>query len=268
MVFLTREQIEWIESGLRQQGITRAGLDTDVLDHLVCGTEHYLNAGNSFARAYQLALRDLTGDEAVGTVQQETLRALRAGKSIYKNLLVYGAVLGVLLGTFGLLAEVTSPGLILPALSLAGFCVYHSFFYFRAGKNPGSNLGWFAAITALPVVGVAVFLATAFPGFRWVGTQGWCLLLTAVGVGLYYHSVRKVLAEPRTTRQLLIQLSRFLGVSGLLWIPLAACVTLFRPGADVLFFLDELLVLSLTGFLAMLLLQKAPAARLFFRNRF
>ncbi|MBD0260730.1 MAG: hypothetical protein ICV83_33850 [Cytophagales bacterium] len=267
MVFLTGEQIEWIESDIRQKGITLPGLDTDVLDHLICGTEHYLNAGNPFAQAYPLALRDLTGDEAVGNVQQETLRAVRTGKSIYKNLLIYGAVLGGLIGVFGILAEVTSPGLILPAISLALFCVYHCFFYFRTGKGPGSNLLWFVAITALPVVGLAVFLAEAFPGFRWLGTQGWCLLLTAVGLGLYYHSVRKILAEPRTTRQLLIQLSRFLGVSSLLWVPLAAYVKLFKPGADVFFF-DELLMLSLAGFLCMLLLQKAPAARLFLRNRF
>jgi hypothetical protein len=76
-----------------------------------------------------------------------------------------------------------------------------------------------------------------------------------------------VLAEPRTTRQLLIQLSRFLALSSLLWIPLAACVKLFKPGANI-FFLDELLMLSLTSFLLMLLLQNAPAARLFLRNLF
>jgi hypothetical protein len=116
-------------------------------------------------------------------------------------------------------------------------------------------------------VGVAVFLAAAFPGFRWLGTQGWCLLFTTLGSVLYYRSVQSVLAEPRTTRQLLIQLSRFLALSSLLWIPLAACVKLFKPGADV-FFLDELLMLSLTSFLLMLLLQKAPAARLFLRNHF
>ena len=267
MVFLNGEQVAFIESDIRKKGITLAGLDTDVLDHLICSTEQYLNAGNPFAHAYQLALRDLTGDEAVGSLQQETLRAVHAGKSFCKNLLVYGAVLAVLIGVFGVFAEATSPGLILPTISLAIFCVYHSFFYFRTGRDPGGNLWWFVAITALPVVGVAVFLAEAFPGFRWLGTQGWCLLLTALGTGLYYHSVQKVLAEPRTTRQLLIQLSRFLGVSSLLWIPLAAYVKLFRPGADI-FFLDELLMLSLTGFLLMLLLQKAPAARLFFRNHF
>ena len=265
MVFLTGEQIEWIESDIRKKGITLAGLNTDVLDHLICGTEHYLNAGNPFAQAYPLALRDLTGDEAVESVQRETLRAVRTGKSFYKNLLVYGAVLVGLIGVF---AEATSPGLILPAISLAIFCVYHGCFYYRAGKAPGRNLRWFVVLTALPVVGVAVFLAEAFPGFRWLGTQGWCLLLTALGMGLYYHSVRKVLAEPRTTRQLLIQLSRFLGISSLLWVPLAAYLKLFKPGADVFFFLDELLMLSLTSFLAMLLLQKAPAARLFFRNHF
>ena len=268
MVFLTGEQIEWIESDIRKKGITLAGLNTDVLDHLICGTEHYLNAGNPFAQAYPLALRDLTGDEAVESVQRETLRAVRTGKSVYKNLLVYGVVLGVLIGVFGVFAEATSPGLILPAISLSIFCVYHGFFYFRAGKDPGGNLWRFVAITALPVVGVAVFLAEAFPGFRWLGTQGWCLLLAALGIALYYHSVRKVLAEPRTTRQLLIQLSRFLGISSLLWVPLAAYLKLFKPGADVFFFLDELLMLSLTSFLAMLLLQKAPAARLFFRNHF
>jgi hypothetical protein len=267
MVFLTGEQIEWIESDIRKRGITLAGLDTDVLDHLVCGTEHYLNAGNSFGHAYQLALRDLTGDEAVESVQQDTLRAVHAGKSVCKNLFVYGAVLAGLMGVFGVFAEVTSPGLILPALSLAVFCVYHGCFYHRAGKDPGRNLWWFVAITALPFVGVAVFLAEAFPGFRWLGTQGWCLLLTALGNVLYYRSVQSVLAEPRTTRQLLIQLSRFLALSSLLWIPLAACVKLFRPGANI-FFLDELLMLSLTSFLLMLLLQNAPAARLFLRNLF
>jgi hypothetical protein len=267
MVFLNGEQVAFIESDIRKKGITLAGLDTDVLDHLICGTEHYLNEGNPFAQAYQLALRDLTGDEAVGSVQQDTLRAVRTGKSFYKNLLAYVAVLGGLIGVFGVFAEATSPGLILPVLSLALFCVYHSFFYFRTGKNPGSNLWWFVAITALPVVAVAVFLAEAFPGFRWLGTQGWCLLLTAVGTGLYYHSVRKILAEPRTTRQLLIQLSRFLGVSSLLWIPLAAYVKLFRPGADV--FLPRRAADALPDrFPLMLLLQKAPAARLFFRNRF
>ena len=264
MDFLTGEQIEWIERDIRKRGITLAGLDTDVLDHLICSTEHYLNAGNSFAQAYQLALRDLTGDDAIGSVQRETLRAVRTGKSFYKNLLVYGAVLVGLIGVF---AEATSPGLILPAISLAIFCVYHGCFYYRAGKAPGRNLRWFVVLTALPVVGVAVFLAEAFPGFRWLGTQGWCLLLTALGIVLYYRSVQQMLAEPRTTRQLLIQLSRFLGVSSLLWVPLAAYVKLFKPGADVFFF-DELLMLSLISFCCMLLLQKAPAARLFLRNHF
>lgn len=84
MPLLTDEEINRIQSDLTQRGITLTGLTTDLLDHLICSTEHYLEAGNPFPEAYQLALHDLQGEEVIESIQQETLRAVDKGKVIPK----------------------------------------------------------------------------------------------------------------------------------------------------------------------------------------
>jgi hypothetical protein len=266
MRLLTDEEINLIRSDLTGRGITLSGLSVDLLDHLICSTEHYLSEEHLFAEAYQLALRDLQGGEGMECIQQETLRAVEAGKSFSKNLLVYCCVPGLLLLLLALFPQVAGPGLILPAISLLLFFVYHSIFYFRTQKDTGRNLRLFLLLTALPATGVMSVVGST-PGFQWLGTKGWCLLLILSATGLYYYSVQRVLSEPRTLRQLLIQITRFLAMAGLLWIPLALSLKLFKPGVAVFFFLDDLLILSLTGLICLFSLQSTPA-RVFFRRHF
>lgn len=159
-----------------------------------------------------------------------------------------------------------SPGLILPAISLLIFFAYHSAFYFRARKGTGQNLRLFLLLTALPAIGVMGMVGST-PGFQWLGTKGWCLLIILSAMGLYYYSVQRVLFEPRTLRQLLIQITRFLSMASLLWVPLALSLKVLKPQVAVLFFLDDLLIVSLASFICLLFLQ-STLTKVFFRKHF
>ena len=237
------------------------GLEHDLLDHLLCGVESYMEKGYPFSEAYTLAVRDLNSDEDIISIQQETIRVLNEEKKIYTFPLTYVSILGILFGTFSFFSAVNNPGLILVAISLVIFFVYHIIFSYRKHKSENSNLILFVLITMLPVAGVVSFLAIEFPGFNLTGTPGWCLLVIFFGIPVYYKAVQKILSDSSTVRQLLIHTFRFLSVVSLLWILLAAILKVFKPTVPV-FFLSDLLLLSATCFILQVLIKKYPDIRL------
>ncbi len=256
MTFLQDKEVEFIRDDLRKKGIRMPGLDHDLLDHLLCSVEHYSGAGYSFLEAYQLALKDLNEDRETKDIQWETARTLNQGKSIVKNLLVYGAFIGLLIGVFSVFTNGINPALILICISLAIFFIYHSVFFRRKHKSEQSNLILFSAITLLPVIGNIIFLAEEFPQFKLIGTPGWSFLIIFMAVPVYYRGVRKILSEQSTLIRFLIHTLQFVSLVSLIWVPLALCIKLFRPDALVTFFLDDLLVLSLSSFLLSIGLQR------------
>lgn len=255
MILLTDEQVQFVRSDLRERGISMPGLDHDLLDHLLCGVENHLNAGYTFEKAYTFALRELTSDESMVSIQQETVLALKEGKRGYVFPMAYMAVLTGLFCGFRIFSHGVNPALILVTISLIIFFVYHIIFSGRRHKTVRSNLILFALVTMLPIAGVFLFLVIAFPQFNLLGTPGWCLLVIACAVPVYYRAVQKMLSGDSTVYQFLIHALNFISIASLLWIPLALLIKTFKP-ATPLFFLEDLFLLSIVCFVIQLLMGR------------
>ena len=268
MTFLQDKEVEFIRGDLKKKGIRMPGLDHDLLDHLLCSVENYSDAGNSFLEAYQLALKDLNNDQEIKDIQQETAQTLNQGKSILKNLLVYGVFIGLLIGIFNVFTNGINPALILICISLAIFFVYHSVFFRRKQKSERSNLILFSAITLLPVISNIIFMAEEFPEFRLIGTPGWSFLIIFIAIPIYYRAVRKILSEQSTLTRFLVHILQFISLASLIWVPLALCTKLFRPNALLPSFLDDLVVLSLSCFLLSIGVQRLSFFWSYLRRRF
>ena len=248
-------QIDLIRQELRKNGITAPSLESDLLDHMICGTEKYIGEGYSFHQAYQKAWYDLNEDQALASIQQETSQAIQAGKSVLKRVLGYFLILSAFIGIFMTFALKANPALIFSCISVMIFFTYHSVFSWRRQKSYKHNRALFIGLTLLPIVGAIIFLIREFQ-FYIYGTSGWVLVIIFIAVPIYYLFVKKVLTENSTLRQFLIQTFQFFSVASLCWIPLAYGVQLFRPDVAVLFFLDDLLIISACSLLLALGLQK------------
>ena len=268
MMFFSAKEIEYIESDLRKKGITMPGLDHDLLDHLLCAVEQYMGSGYTFAKAYELAFYDLCKDREIKVIQLETTRAMKDRKRFLKNLIIYSVIIGLLITVFNVFTTGINPALILTCISLAIFFIYHSVFCVRKSKSKRNNLILFIVITLLPVAGVMLFLANEFPQFRLIGTPGWCMLIILLAIPVYYGAIRRILKTDSTVINLVIHTLKFTAIIGLIWIPLALCIKLFRPETRVFFFLDDFLLLSMSCFVLSMGLQKFSDIRLYLRNVF
>lgn len=252
---ISTTQADLIRQDMRKNGITAPGLESDLLDHMICGTEKYMMEGYSFRQAYQKAWHDLNEDQALALIQQETSQAISEGKSVLKRALGYFLILSVFTGVFMTFTLKANPALIFSGISVMIFFIYHSVFSWRRQKSHKENRALFIGLTLLPIVGAIIFLIREFQ-FYIYGTSGWVLVIIFIAVPIYYLFVKKVLTENSTLRQFLIQTFQFLSVASLCWIPLASGVQLFRPDVAVLFFLDDLLIISATSLLLSLGLQR------------
>lgn len=268
MVFFSEKEIEFIKSDLRKKGITMPGLDHDLLDHLLCAVEQYMDSGYAFAKAYELAFYDLCKDREVKAIQLETTLAMKDRKRFLKNLIIYSAIIGLLITVFNVFTTGINPALILTCISLAIFFIYHSVFCVRKSKSKRNNLILFIVITLVPVVGVMLFLAKEFPQFRLIGTPGWCMLIILLAIPVYYGAVRRFLRTDSTVISFVTQTLNFTATIGLIWVPLASYIKLFRPENNILFFLDDFLLLSISCFALSMGLQKFSDVRLYLRNVF
>ncbi|MEM9832457.1 MAG: hypothetical protein AAF944_17625 [Bacteroidota bacterium] len=260
-------QVDLIRQDLRKNGITAPGLESDVLDHMICGTEKYMSEGYAFHKAYQKAWYDLNEKQALALIQQETSQAISEGKSVLKRVLGYFLILSAFIGIFMTFTLKASPALIMSCISVMIFFIYHSVFSWRRQKSNKHNRALFIGLTLLPIVGAVIFLIREFQ-FYIYGTSGWVLVIIFIAVPIYYLFVRKVLTEDSTLRQFLIQTFQFLSVASLCWIPLASGLQLFRPDVAVLFFLDDLLIISASSLLLALGLQKLSSTWRLLRSIF
>lgn len=252
---ISTTQIDLIRQDLRKNGITASGLESDVLDHMICGTEKYMSEGYAFRKAYQKAWRDLNEDQALALIQQETSQAIKAGKSVSKRVLGYLFILIAFVGIFMTFTLKVNPALIMSCISVTIFFVYHSVFAGQKQRSRKYHRALFIGLTLPPIVGAVIFLILEFQ-FYIFGTSGWVMVIIFIAVPIYHLFIRKVLTENSTLRQFLIQTCLFLSVASLCWIPLASGVQLFRPDVAVLFFLDDLLIISAVSLLLSLGLQK------------
>jgi hypothetical protein len=265
---VSAKEMEIVKQDLAKKGVDMSGLNNDLLDHLLCGIENYMTSGHSFHEAYHRASYDLHGLSDIKEIQDETVDLLNEDKSLLKNLKNYGLVLGLLILIFNLLTSGTNPALILVCISLSIFFLYHSIFYYRKQKGFKRNLPLFTFITAMPVIGVILFLAEEFPAFQLMGMTGWCILIISVAVPFYLNAVKSVLAMDSTSTTFFCYTLKITAAISGIWIPLALSIKLFRPDVKIFFFLDDLLLLSLTSFVLSVGLKKIPDLRLFLINKF
>lgn len=243
---ITDKEIQIVKEDLVKGGIDMPGLDSDLLDHLLCGTEAYIADGHTFMEAYHMAKADLHGSAEIIAIQQDTINELNSGKRVLTELLHYGFVLGGLILVFNLLTSV-NPALILVCISLFIFFIYHGIFSRRKGNSLRSNFSLFLLITAIPVIGVIVFLIIEFPSLNLMRTPGWCLLIISIAIPVYRSTIKRILLTDSSALTFYSHTFRFIALASFLWIPLALTIRLFAPHAAVYFFLDDLLILCLTS---------------------
>lgn len=264
---ISTTQVDLIRQDLRKNGITASGLESDLLDHIICGLEKYMMEGYSFRKAYEKAWHDLNEDQGLTLIQQETSQAISEGKSVSKRVLGYFLILCAFIGIFMTFTLKANPALIFSCISVMIFFTYHSVFSWRKQKSHKHNRVLFIGLTLPPIIAVLIFLILEFH-FYIFGTSGWILLIIFTAVPIYYIFIRKITAENSTLRQFLIQSFQFLSVASLCWIPLAYSILLFRPEVAVLFFLDDLLIISACSLLLSLGLQKFSSTWSFLSTTF
>jgi hypothetical protein len=265
---ISAKEIDMIKQDLTKKGLDMPGLDNDLLDHLLCGIENHMASGHSFQEAYHLASHDLHGEWDIKKIQDETASLLNEGKSLLRNLISYTLIIGILILVFNLLTSGVNPALILVCISLCIFFIYHSLFYRRKQKRLKKNLALFTVVTAMPVMGVALFLVREFSGFELMGMMGWCILIISIAIPVYLNAVKSVLTMDGTILTFFCYTLKLIAVVSGIWIPLALCIKLFRPDVAIFFFLDDLLLLSLTSFVLSAGLRKISDLKLFLLNKF
>ncbi|HZG25334.1 MAG TPA: hypothetical protein VEZ17_12170 [Chitinophagaceae bacterium] len=265
MVTLTNKEIEFVKADLRTRGITMPALVNDVLDHLLCGTEAYMTKGYSFSEAYSLASFDLTGEEGVGKIQQETSKGLNEWKNLSRNLGLYLLLILALIGASVIFTHGVNPAVILTCISLGIFFIYHSIFQARKTDSTRSNMLLFLLVTSIAATAVLIFLKAEFD-FRLAGTTGWILLVISLAIPVYMKAVKDVLVMDRTVVSLLEYALKFTAVICLLWIPLVSCLHFFRPEVSFAFFLDDLIFLTAGSSVLSLALGKFNDFKLYLKK--
>lgn len=265
MSIITEKEIARVKKDLASKGIDMPGLENDLLDHLLCGTEVYMSAGHSFADAYHLASLDL---EDVADIQKHAINAIQENHQLPKELVYYSIVITGLILIFNFLTTGVNPALILVCLSLGIFFIYHAIFSRRKGKSVKSNVAFFTGITAVPVAGVLVFLLYEFPAMNFFGLPGWCLAIVVIAAPVYMVFVRKILTTDSTDRTFFCHTFRFIALASFLWILLALSLKLFHPHTGVLFFLDDLVLLCFFSIIMVIIIRRIPEVKQYLLNRF
>jgi hypothetical protein len=265
MSIITEKEIARVKKDLASKGIDMPGLEDDLLDHLLCGTEVYMSAGHSFDEAYHLTLVDL---EDIADIQKHAIDAIQENQKLPKELAYYSLVITGLIFIFNFLTTGINPALILVCFSLAIFFIYHFVFTRRKGKSIMSNLTFFTVITAVPVAGVLVFLLYEFPAMNLFGLVGWCLAIVVISVPVYMVFVRRILTTDSTDRTFFCHTFCFISLASFLWILLALLLKLFHPRTEVLFFLDDLVLLCFFSTLMVIIIPRIPEVKQYLLNRF
>jgi hypothetical protein len=263
---ITDSQIQRIKGDILQKGINMPGLESDILDHLLCSIEENMTKGQSFEEAYQMAAFQLHGDSQIITIQKETISALNEGKSIWRNLMNYGITLALLILIFNLLTTGVNPALILVCISLSIFFVYHGIFQARKQHSLKRNLGLFLVITGIAVIGVFVFVFLEFNGGGLVGMLFWSTLIMGVAIPVYLKAVKKVLLMDSTLTTFFSYSLKLIALMSLLWIPLALAIKVYRPDVAVLFFVDDLFVLAIIAFILSTAVKKIVYLKVFLKK--
>jgi hypothetical protein len=188
------------------------------------------------------------------------------GKSLMRNLLLYGMMLFPMIGVFSLLSTGPNPGLILPGITLSIFFIYHSIFFKRKSRSDRSNHRLFAITTLVPAIAIMVFLAVELGLQELSGTLAWVILVIAVAVPIYFLAIKKILAIDSSLLTFFVFALRFTAMISIVWVPVVLTLNFFRPDVQILFFLDDLLALSVVTFLLSGLLKKIPDIRIYLKN--
>jgi hypothetical protein len=265
MSMITEKEIATVKKDLASKGIDMPGLENDLLDHLLCSTEVYMAAGHSFADAYHLALLDL---DDPADIQKHAINAVQENHKLPKDLAWYSIVIAGLILTFNFLTTGVNPALILVCLSLGIFFIYHAIFSRRKGKSLKSNVAFFAGITAFPVAGVFAFLLYEFPALNLAGLPGWCLSIVVIAMPVYMVFVRRILTTDSTAGTFFRHTFRFIALASFLWILLALPIRLFHPHTEVLFFLDDLVLLCFFSIVAVIVIRRIPELKQYLLKRF
>lgn len=248
-------EIECIRKDLHLKGIKMSGLEVDLLDHLLCATEKYIESGHPFKIAYEKALFDLCKDQNIDEIQRETSVALNKDKGLIKHLSGYGLVAILFVTTYKFFPGALSTPFILTGISLVIFFLYHAVFSIRKQKSIKSNQRLFSIITFVPLLPVILFLIQEFQ-FRLIGTSGWVILLIAFTIPLYYQSTKRFLHGANTWSAFLSNSFRFVAMADLIWIPLIFCLKFIRPDMHIASLVEQFLMLSVGSALFSLVFQK------------
>ncbi len=244
MYELDNKQITLVVSDVESEGINFSHLDTDLIDHVCCDIEHYMNQGNSFEQAYKQVKLEF-GIKGLRQIQQDTLMLIDKNYRIMKKSMKTIGVLAMSLMAFGALFKIFHwPG---ASIMLAVSFFFTSLVFFPSllfimYKEVNQKQHGTMYLTSF-VGGVLFMLGVLFKIMHWPGAHKLFLL----GIALITYLVLPL--------SLSAQLKHLRYNKILLWLGFTSLIILISgimfkvqhwPGASILLMLGSVLLICIT----------------------
>ncbi len=187
---LTREEIRQIRKYLEQSGLSYAQLQDELLDHLICDIEVYMEQGLTFRQAWKKVNTDIPENQ-FKNIQTETMEILNKKTGAVK-IMAYLSFFLLLAATIFKLLHLMGTGLLMLSAfgSVAITMLLGSFKGVRASKNKIEKY----LILSLGVLITTFIISIFFQVLNWPGvTQvrnvsvfGLMILMPAISVYLFF----------------------------------------------------------------------------------
>ena len=170
MCRLTEKQLELVTNDVENEGINFSHLKFDLIDHICCTVESYLNQGIAFTQAYDLVKKEFN-IRGLRQIQQDTLMLIDKNYRIMKKSMKMISVLAMALMAFGALFKIEHwPGASL-MLTLAFFATVAVFFptllyvmYKEVNQKKQASIYIVAGLSGILFMAGVLFKIQHFPG--------------------------------------------------------------------------------------------------------
>jgi len=185
---LTREEIRQIRKSLEESGLTYAQLQDELLDHLVCEIEAYMEQGVNFQQAWQKVNTDIPKNQ-FKNIQTETMEILNKKISVIKIMTLVSFFLLVSATIFKLLHWTGSDMLLLSAFGMGALTILKAAlkgFYISPNKK-GRYLVLLIGLLTVIFITSLVFKLLSWPGgVQLMSTSVIGLILLFPAISIYF----------------------------------------------------------------------------------
>lgn len=241
---LDEKQIALVCQDVESAGINFSHLETDLVDHVCCNIEHYMNQGISFNQAYA-RVKEEFGIKGLRQIQQETLMLIDKNYRIMKNSMKTIGVLAMSLMAFGALFKIFHwPGasiMLTVSFFFTALVFFPSMLYvmYKEVNKKQHGLIYFASF----IGGLLFMLGVLFKIMHWPGAHK----MFIVGIAFIAYLVLPLLLSARLKQ---LRHNKFFLWLGFISLMVFISGIMFKvqhwPGATVQLMLGSILLIFFT----------------------